>query len=221
MSVPPSLQPLADDRVRALAMTPVSRETAARLDRFAEKLLAVQAHTNLVAPSTIPDLWTRHVADSLQLLEHAPGARIWADLGSGGGFPGLVLACALADIPGVRVHLVESIGKKANFLRDVAESIRLPVAIHAVRIEDFVKNPPVPIDVVTARALAPLHRILQMAAPLIGRGAVGLFLKGQDVASELTEASKSWMIDATLLPSKTHPDARIVAVRRAVRKARG
>src|ERR1700759_4520347 len=105
---PPNSSPiLASDRAAALALTPVSRETEARLDRYVELLLAWQAKTNLVAPSTLTNLWTRHIADSLQLLALAPSAAIWADLGSGGGFPGVVLACALAQTPSGRVHLVE------------------------------------------------------------------------------------------------------------------
>src|ERR1700678_1824847 len=100
---------LAADRERALALTPVSRETSARLDRFVEHLLAWQSHTNLVARSTIPVLWTRHIADSLQLLDVAPEAKVWVDLGSGAGFPGLVIACALADAEAAEIHLVESI----------------------------------------------------------------------------------------------------------------
>ncbi len=114
-----SLNPaLAADKAAALALTPVSRETADRLDRYVALLLEWQAKTNLVAPSTLPHLWTRHVSDSLQLLALAPAARIWADLGSGGGFPGVVLACALAEIPGAMIHLVERNAKKGAFLRE-------------------------------------------------------------------------------------------------------
>src|SRR6185503_16082692 len=98
---------LAADKTAALALTPVSAETEARLDRYLDLLAEWQAKTNLVAPSTLPNLWTRHVADSLQLLSLAPSAKVWADLGSGGGFPGVVLACALAEAPGANVHLVE------------------------------------------------------------------------------------------------------------------
>src|SRR5690348_18271921 len=104
---------LASDRSAALELTPVSRETAERLDRYLALLREWQAKTNLVAPSTLLQLWTRHVADSLQLLNLAPSAKTWADLGSGGGFPGVVLACALAELPGTMVHLVERNGKKA------------------------------------------------------------------------------------------------------------
>src|SRR5690349_1056938 len=106
---------LASDKAAALALTPVSRETEARLDRYVALLRQWQAKTNLVAPSTLPNLWTRHIADSLQLLALAPTARIWVDLGSGGGFPGVVLACVLAETPGARVHLVERNSKKTAF----------------------------------------------------------------------------------------------------------
>ncbi len=203
---------LSADRDRALALTPVSRETIARLDRFVAELMAWQRRINLIASSTEPVLWTRHVADSLQLLALAPQARIWLDLGSGGGFPGLVIACALADIPGARVHLVESNAKKAAFLREAARVTGAPALVHAARIEDFVENAPEPIDVVTARALAPLTELLSMAYPLLKKGTQGLFPKGQDVAGELTEAAKCWKIQASLVPSRTDPKARIVVV---------
>src|SRR5438874_10545734 len=107
----------ASDKAAALALTPVSRETEKRLDRYIGLLLEWQAKTNLVAPSTLPHLWTRHVSDSLQLLALAPGAKIWVDLGSGGGFPGVVLACALAATAGANVHLIERNAKKAACLR--------------------------------------------------------------------------------------------------------
>ena len=205
---------LAGDRARALALTPVSRETAARLDRFVELLLEWQQRINLIAPSTEPILWTRHIADSLQLVALAPEARIWVDLGSGGGFPGLVIACALAETLGARVHLVESIQKKAHFLSEAARTIAAPVEVHAERISDFVKHAPGHIDVVTARALAPLNELLEQAYPLLKTGAQGLFLKGQDVDAELTEASKCWTIQADLVPSRTNPRSRIVLVNR-------
>jgi 16S rRNA (guanine527-N7)-methyltransferase len=204
---------LSADRDRALAITPVSRETLARLDRFAAVLLAWQRRTNLIAQSTESNLWTRHVADSLQLLPLAPEARIWVDLGSGGGFPGVVIACALADTTGAQVHLVESNGKKAAFLREAVRAAGVPATVHAVRIEDFMVNAPLIIDVVTARALKPLPELLGMAYPLLKKGVVGLFPKGQDVAVELTEAAKCWSIQAQLVPSRTDPKAQIVVVR--------
>ena len=218
-SDPASDQALAEDRDRALALIPVSRETSARLDRFVEALLEWQQHTNLIAPSTEQTIWTRHVADSLQLLllapKSQPGSQIWADLGSGAGFPGLVIACALAEQKGVEVHLVESIGKKANFLREAVRAASVPAEVHAMRIADFVKRAPKHIDVVTARALAPLPKLLTEAYPLLKRGARGLFPKGQDVATELTEAAKYWTIEATLAESRTDPRSRIVVVESA------
>jgi 16S rRNA (guanine527-N7)-methyltransferase len=206
---------LAEDRARALDLVPVSRETASKLDGFVEHLLEVAPHLNLIARSTLPYIWTRHIADSLQLLPLAPDdANCWIDLGSGAGFPGLVIACALVDRPRVTVHLVESTGKKAAFLREVVNLPHLPAMVHPVRIEDFGKNFQPRPDVVTARALAPLDELLMLAQPLLKRGATGLFPKGQDVEGELTKASKCWNIDTELVPSKTNPESRIVVVRR-------
>jgi 16S rRNA (guanine527-N7)-methyltransferase len=214
-----AILPTAADREAAIAASPaiVSRETWARIDRFVAMLLERRQHMNLIGASTIPQLWTRHVADSLQLLSLAAGARTWADLGSGAGFPGLVIACALADEAGAQVHLIESTRKKADFLRDCIDALALPAIVHNQRIEDFTRINTVAFDVVTARALAPLERLLAYANPLLKRGAVGLFLKGQDVEAELTLASKSWKIEAQLVASKTDPQARIVCVRRAVK----
>jgi 16S rRNA (guanine527-N7)-methyltransferase len=204
---------LAKDRERALVLTPVSRETAERLDRYAALLLERQPQINLIAPSTEPVLWTRHIADSLQLLGLAPAARIWADFGSGAGFPGLVIACALAQTPGAQIHLVESSTKKAAFLREAAEATGAPAVIHAERVADFVKAPPRGIEAVTARAFAPLAALFAAAYPLLISGAIGVFPKGQGVEAELTEAAKCWKIQATLTVSRTDPQARIVVVR--------
>src|ERR1041384_7167898 len=212
--------PDPQDKAAAIALfgDTVSRETWKRLEQFVDLLLRWQRSTNLVAASTIPGLWTRHVADSLQLLFLAPDARRWADLGAGGGFPGLVIACAVAETPGAQVHLVESVQKKAAFLRAVATELSLPAIVHATRIEDFVSATTQRFDVVTARALAPLDRLIGYAIPLLKRGAVGLFPKGQDVEAELTQASKSWTIEADLVPSRTDPRGRIVRVWRASKR---
>lgn len=204
---------LAKDRERALALTPVSRETAERLDRFVALLLERQRQINLIAPSTEPVLWTRHIADSLQLLELAPEARVWADFGAGAGFPGLVIACALAEAPGARVHLVESSTKKAALLREAIAATGAPAMVHAARVGDFVKAAPPGIQAVTARAFAPLAELCTAAYPLLITGAVGVFPKGQAVEAELTEAAKCWKIQATLAESRTDPRARIVVVR--------
>ncbi len=203
---------LSADRARALALTPVSRETSDRLDRFVDQLLVWQQRINLIAPSTIPTIWTRHIADSLQLLALAPNAKVWADFGSGAGFPGLVLACALAETPGARVHLVESNSKKAAFLREAARVTGAPAQIHPVRIVDFVDNLRDSVEVVTARALAPLVELLANAYPLLKTGAVALFPKGQDVDAELTDAAKCWTIQTSLVPSLTDSKARIVRI---------
>ena len=211
---------LAQDRARAVALNPdsVSRETWARLDALVALVLERQQAMNLIAASTVPQLWTRHVADSLQLLALAPAARTWVDLGSGAGFPGLAIACALADTAGAAVHLVESTRKKAAFLAEAAAALKLPVTVHAERIEDFDPANRVSFDVVTARAVAPLSKLLGYAIPLLKRGTIGLFHKGQDVEAELTEASKYWTIDAELIQSKTDPRGRIVLVRHAKKR---
>jgi len=167
---------------------------------------------NLVAASTLPHVWTRHVADSAQLLRLAPEAKVWVDLGSGAGFPGLVIACALADTPGAQVHLVESTGKKCGFLNEAIRQIGLPAIVHCRRIEQFTSTFTGRADVVTARALAPLDRLLRLAAPLLKTGTIGLFPKGQDVAAELTQAAKYWNIEAVVEPSVTSPKGGIVAV---------
>ncbi len=205
---------LAADKARALKLTPVSRETEARLDKYVALLLQWQATTNLVAPSTLLQLWVRHVADSLQLLDLAPkDAKVWVDFGSGGGFPAIPLACALAERPGSRVHLVESNGKKAAFLREAIRVTGAPAVVHASRIEDIGDSFGDRVDVVTARALAPLKTLCDQAVPLIARGAVALFLKGQDVDAELTETAKYWTLEVEKVPSKTSREGCIVVVR--------
>jgi 16S rRNA (guanine527-N7)-methyltransferase len=206
---------LSSDRARALALMAVSRETADRLDRFVALLLDWQSRINLIASSTVPVLWTRHIADSLQLLALAPEARRWADLGSGAGFPGLVIACALADSPPAQVRLIESNQKKAAFLAEAVRVTGAPAIVHAERSDDFIKKLDEPLDIVTARALAPLPRLLTIAYPLLKRGAKGLFPKGQDVDAELTEAAKYWSIQASLVPSRTDPRSRVIVIRAA------
>jgi 16S rRNA (guanine527-N7)-methyltransferase len=201
------------DKAHALALFPVSRETEERLDRFVEALLLWQHRLNLIAPSTLREIWTRHIADSLQLLPLVSDARIWVDLGSGGGFPGLPLACALPGRTGVVVHLIESNGKKAAFLREAVRVTGAPAVVHAIRAEKFGETCAESVDVVTARAFAPMKVLCDQAFPLISRGAVGLFPKGQDVDAELTEAAKYWRIDASKVPSKTNPEGSIVLIR--------
>src|ERR1700730_10075059 len=201
MTKPSPISP--SDKASALALTPVSRETEARLDRYVDLLLQWQAKSNLVASSTLPNLWTRHVADSLQLLKLAPSAKNWADLGSGGGFPGVVLACALAETPDAMVHLVDRNARKAGFLREALRVTSTAGMVHLTDIGDNVDRITGPVDCVTARAVAPLHQLIGFVEPLVRVGAKALFLKGQDVEAELTEATKYWNIKPQLHSSRT------------------
>lgn len=198
-------------RAAFLERAGVSRETAGRLDAFAALLRKWQARINLIAPSTLDSLWERHIADSWQIAALAPDARRWIDLGSGGGFPGIVVALALA--PDCRVILVESNAKKCVFLRAALRELGLSGEVLGARIES-VADRLEPADAVSARALAPLERLCALAYPLLKKGGTGLFPKGQDVGEELTKARQSWRIDAELVPSVTDRAARIVRVRR-------
>ncbi len=209
----------ANDKAAALALTPVSRETEARLGRYVDLLREWQAKTNLVAPSTLPNLWTRHVADSLQLLTLAPAAKVWVDLGSGGGFPGVVLACALAETSRAMVHLVERNARKAAFLRQALRVTGAPGMVHLANIGDTVDRITGPIDCVTARAVAPLHQLIGFAEPLVRRGAKALFLKGQDVEAELTDATKYWKIKPQLHPSRTGGGGWVIELDRIERRS--
>jgi 16S rRNA (guanine527-N7)-methyltransferase len=207
----------AADKAAALALTPVSRETEARLDAYVDLLGQWQTKTNLIAPSTLPNLWTRHIADSLQLVALAPGAKLWVDFGSGGGFPGVVLACALAGVTGARVDLVERNAKKAAFLREAIRVTSAPAVIHHADIEDYVERSQARIDCVTARALAPLQMLLGLAEPLVKDGAKAMFLKGQDLELELTEATKYWNIEPRIHASRTGGHGWIVELDRIER----
>jgi 16S rRNA (guanine527-N7)-methyltransferase len=208
-----------EDPAGILAPFHVSRETSERLTQFVALLLERQKTLNLIAPSTIPTIWTRHVADSLQLFPLAPQAKRWADLGSGGGFPGLAIACALADTPGAHVDLIESTGKKAAFLSEVVQELHLPATVHRGRIEDVAPRLAGNVEIATARAIAPLKELLTLIAPLLEKGAQALLLKGQDVESELTEATKYWNIDHVAVPSQTNPAGRILVVRHLARRS--
>jgi 16S rRNA (guanine527-N7)-methyltransferase len=201
---------LPSDKAAALALTPVSRETEARLDRYVDLLVEWQAKTNLIAPSTLPNLWTRHISDSLQLRSLAPSAKTWVDLGSGGGFPGVVLACALAETPGANIHLIERNAKKAAFLREAIRVTGSKGTVHLADIGDSVDRISGPVDCITARALAPLHQLIGFAEPVVRKGAKALFLKGQDVEAELTEATKYWNIKPRLYSSRTSGNGWIV-----------
>lgn len=206
---------LAKDREAALRITPVSRETAERLDRFVAHFLKWQQVVQLVAPSTLNALWTRHIADSLQLLPDIESAKEIVDVGSGGGFPGLVLAIAA---PSKKFHLVESDTRKASFLREAARIADAPVTVYAERVESVAKRIATDIHMVTARAFAPLSKLLELTEDFLRAGAKGVFLKSQDIDDELTTAAKSWNVNYQLRNSLTDPRGRILLIDKASRR---
>lgn len=181
----------------------------ADLQTLIERLTAANAVMNLVGPDTIPDVWNRHIFDSAQLLDLAPDAATWADLGAGAGFPGLVLAILLKDRADSHVWLVDSLGKRCRFLQEVVDALSLRATVINGRAEEQ----RIKVDVVTARALAPMDRLLGYAQPYLQRGAQGLFLKGEKAEAELIEARKVWQFDSTLSVSRSDPRGRIVSVR--------
>jgi 16S rRNA (guanine527-N7)-methyltransferase len=202
----------AESFARATAATP---QQMADLERFRQLLAEWNEKMNLVGPATLDVFWSRHAWDSAQLFELAPDAlgpdaTVWADLGAGAGLPGLVLAIMGKGRPGFHVHLIESMAKRCRFLSTVVDELALPATVHNARAE----NLNLAVDIVTARACAPLVRLLGYARPYLKAGALGLFLKGQDVAAELEEASKSWDFEADTLPSLSDPRGQIVRVRR-------
>jgi len=195
----------------------VSRETMERLVTHQRLLAEWSERMNLVGPKELDAFWSRHALDSAQLLKFAPEAKSWVDLGSGAGFPGLVVAAFLAERPGTSMHLVESTGKKAAFLRAVAEEAKLPVKVFNERIEAFGAGHG-PYEVVTARALAPLNRLIPYAKPILDRGAIGLFHKGADLDAELAAAKdvlNGGAYRADVLESLSDPRGRIVRITKA------
>jgi 16S rRNA (guanine527-N7)-methyltransferase len=189
----------------------VSRETFEKLELLERELRRWQAIKNLVGPATLDRIWDRHIVDSLQLLDLAPDARTWLDLGSGAGFPGLVLAIAGAE-RGLHVHLVESNSRKCAFLRHIARLTGAPAKVHEARLETLVPDFVGKADVVSARALASLAMLLDWTELLLKAGTMGLFPKGRDAEIELTEARKKWTFEAEILPSLTDPEARILRI---------
>jgi 16S rRNA (guanine527-N7)-methyltransferase len=195
--------------------TAAAPSAMADLDTYLELLTSWNGRMNLVGPSALASFWLRHAYDSAQLLKFAPSAKIWADLGSGAGLPGVVLAILLKDRPGAEVHLVESMLKRTRFLAEVATTLGLPVIIHARRAEAM--TPPKGLEVVTARACAPLGRLLSYAYPYLRGGATGLFLKGRDVEHELTDARLAWQFDAHLHISLSDPSGRVLQLQKVTR----
>jgi len=201
----------------------VSRETAERLIAYERLLRQWQKAVNLVAPGTLPQVWLRHFADSAQLWRLVPAdARSLVDLGSGAGFPGLVLAILRGDRPAPRVTLIESDLRKAAFLREVARQTATPVEILSTRIENPETHRKVGrVDVVTARALAPLSRLLGLAVPFFGPSTVGLFLKGRGIEREISDARAAWQFELDLVPSMTDAHGHVAVVRGVAAKMEG
>lgn len=201
------------------ARTNVSRETLDRLKTYAALLAEWQARMNLLAAGEAEDLWWRHMFDSAQLVPLAPeSAARWADLGSGAGFPGLVLALMLADRPGMHMSLVESNARKAAFLRESVRITGAPASVLNARAEELA---PLNADAVTARALSPLPELLEFLERHCSPEGIGLFLKGKDVARELTAARKAWTFAVDLLPSQTDLGGTILRIASAARLSDG
>jgi 16S rRNA (guanine527-N7)-methyltransferase len=206
-------QYISDD---VLALLNVSRESYAQIETYVELLLTWQTKINLIGPSTIEGVWRRHILDSLQLLPLMQNkTEAIADLGSGAGIPGLILALG----SNLRAELYESNGKKVAFLREAIRQTKTNAVVHQIRLETLEDHLPARIpQYVTARALAPLEKLLFWAEPLLKRGAVGLFHKGQDVDSEVNEATKFWKIGAIIRhASMTDSDGTILEVKEITR----
>jgi 16S rRNA (guanine527-N7)-methyltransferase len=199
------------------AIGPVSRETLDRFDAFVRLLRQWQSVKNLVGPATLHEVWHRHIADSLQLIRYGPLHRRWVDIGSGAGFPGLVMAIAMRDPllspQGTgHVHLIEPNARKAAFLQEASRVTGTATTVHAKRFEEVLPTLPADVAVVTARAVTRLAGLCGMVAPLVDKGAVALFLKGQDVDLELTEATRYWKIIVERWPSITQAGAAVLRI---------
>ena len=210
----------AADFARAFS---VSHETVERLKLYERLLLQWQKAVNLVSPATLPQIWQRHFADSAQLLALAPPqAKTWVDLGSGGGFPGLAIAIMLANQKECCVHLIESNSRKCAFLSEAARRTGAPARVHHMRIADAASSGAVPAaDVVTARALAPLDALLELALPFFGNASAGLFLKGREAGVEIAEARKRWSFDLDVHPSISDADGQILEIKKPMLKRGG
>ncbi len=200
------------DAARDVISASVSRETLARLDIYHDLLLKWQKRLNLVAPATLPHSWHRHFLDSVQVFDVSPRTSgLWLDVGSGGGFPGLVCAIlARETAPDLDFHLVDSDQRKCVFLREVARQSGITVTVHAARLETL---PPFTADVLSARAMAPLPRLLEWTAPHLAPEGICLFQKGAGWREELESAGAHWQMEADILPSTTAADSVILRLR--------
>ena len=210
--------PSGDDAVRRRfhSLISVSRETEERLSTFVQLLKRWQAVTNLVSKQTLKDVWTRHIADSAQLLDLSPQATRWVDIGSGAGFPGIVMAIRLIGIEDAMVHCIESDRRKCAFLREAVRATGAPAHIHAQRAETVRLIDTPGIQAVTARAFAPLASTIRLATPWLARGAAGFFPRGRSARKELESLGAIQDYSIQLFPSVVDRDSTIIAMRRKV-----
>ena len=184
----------------------VSRETEQRLTVFHDLLVQWQARINLIAPSTLEHIWSRHIVDSVQVYEALDQADDIVDIGSGAGLPGMIIAILLADEGGGRVHLVESNGKKCAFLNAANRQLGLrDLGVDVTVVNDRIEKALPKIErpqMITARALASLNDLLRLTAPYLQAGTIGVFPKGRDHQAEIAEAQRHWEFDHTLQPSQ-------------------
>jgi 16S rRNA (guanine527-N7)-methyltransferase len=207
----------SSDRAEALALCPNLARIAPELELYESLLRSWQAKINLVSAQTLPTLWTRHFADSAQIVDCFPEVSRWADLGSGGGFPGIVIALLLKGREGAQVHLIESDQRKAAFLRAVSRETNAPAVVHVGRIEQELPKLGDAIQGISARALAPLPQLVSWSQELLWKGAIGAFLKGEDWRSELTVLEPESNFQFRSIASRTNPAARLIAVAREFR----
>ena len=210
MSAAPALLDLPEVRDAASFAQRVGATPAqlADFERLHAMLADWNSQLNLVSDASLGEFWPRHAFDSAQLRQVAPGARTWVDIGAGAGFPGLVLAILLKGEAGAKVDLVESVAKKCRFLAAVVEALELPAEVHNHRAETLSLQA----DVVTARAVATLVRLLDFAKPYLDRGAVGLFPKGRNADVEIAEARRVWRFTCNVIASRSDPEGRILKV---------
>ncbi len=205
--------PLDEDRRQAQRLVPVSRETGDRLAAYVDLLARWRKRTNLIAESTFPTIWTRHIADSAQLLALAPAANRWIDMGSGAGFPGLVIGIQLAGVPGAVVHCIESDQRKCAFLREAVRATGAAATIHPQRVEAIDAASLGAVDAVTARAFAPLPLTLKLARTWIERGAVGVFPRGESARDQVAALPEAPLYAIEVLPSLVDARSAILRIR--------
>ena len=204
----------ARDRAAGLRLVRASRETAERLDVYVDLLGRWRRTVNLVSEASFASVWTRHIADSAQILHLVPGARRWVDMGSGAGFPGLVIAIQLAHVQGARVHCIESDRRKCAFLREVVRAAGAAAEVHAERVEAVAALGLGPVDAVTARAFAPLPATLDLAKVWLDSGAVGAFPRGRSAREQLESVAHAQTYAVEVVPSVVDKEAAILLIRR-------